>query len=416
MRKISFRDIEWIFVIFGTAIGAGILFLPIQAAISGVISLTIASVFIIPVMYFSGFNIARIVLQEKSDYNITQIFNLKFNTSLALTSNIIYFLTCFTAIVAYAISLPKEVSDALVMFGLTKTALSNKMWFSFLVLAIPIVIMMTNKKIMLKIMSFVVYPLVVALFAVSVHLIPHWSIKNLDFGGSLFDIVRGLLMIFPILVFSMNFSQIISPFTMYYKKSCNDNSKAYEKVKNNIFLSTLLITFFTIFFIFSSLLSVNNHIVAEAAKQNLSIMDILSEHFKSGIWHYIVPIIPITAILSSFLGAFLGTLETFNEGTKWLLVKLEPSKANNLSQKTLSAISSVIIFFILWLIAISNIEIMSILGFLSAPSIAAFIFVVPFLYTIYTQKGFNLKRDLSLLVLLIIGIIVIFSYAMGLMM
>ena len=218
MRKISFRDIEWIFVIFGTAIGAGILFLPIQAAISGVISLTIASVFIIPVMYFSGFNIARIVLQEKSDYNITQIFNLNFNTYLALTSNIIYFLTCFTAIVAYAISLPKEISDALVMFGITKTALSNKIWFSFLILAIPIVIMMTNKKIMLKIMSFVVYPLVVALFAVSVHLIPHWSIKNLDFGGSLFDIVRGFLMIFPIIVFSMNFSQIISPFTMYYKK------------------------------------------------------------------------------------------------------------------------------------------------------------------------------------------------------
>ncbi len=415
-KKLNFRDIEWIFIVFGTAIGAGILFLPIQAAISGVISLAIASVFIIPVIYFSGFNIAKIVLKEKADYNITQIFNLKFSSPLALTSNVIYFLTCFTAIVAYAISLPKEISDAFVIFGITKTALSNKIWFSFLVLAMPIAVMMTNKKLMLKIMSIVVYPLVIALLAVSIHLIPHWNVKNLDFGGSLFDIVRGFLMIFPILVFSMNFSQIISPLSMYYKKSCESNIPASKKVRSNIFWSTILITFFTIFFIFSSLLSVNNHIIAQAAKQNLSVMDILSEHFKNGIWHYIVPIIPITAILSSFLGAFLGTLETFNEGTKWLIAKIEPSKAAVISEKSVNIISSITVFLILWMISISNIEIMSILGFLSAPAIAAFIFVVPFLYNVYTQKSFDLKRDFSLFVLLLIGIVVIFGYAMGLMM
>ena len=73
-QKLCFRDFEWILVLFGTAIGAGILFLPLQASISGFVPLTIAAIIIFPVIYYAEKNLAELVLVEKENLDITEVF------------------------------------------------------------------------------------------------------------------------------------------------------------------------------------------------------------------------------------------------------------------------------------------------------------------------------------------------------
>ena len=49
MKKVDF---QWMFVLFGTAVGAGILFLPLQASESGFIAMIIATIIVLPMIFF----------------------------------------------------------------------------------------------------------------------------------------------------------------------------------------------------------------------------------------------------------------------------------------------------------------------------------------------------------------------------
>ena len=414
MSKFNGKDLEWVFVLFGTSIGAGILFLPIQAAISGIIPLIIVSVMIVPIIYTAEKNIGKILLDEEKDYSILQIFDLKFNKPLAVISNIIYFLTCFTVIIAYAVSLPHELGNALVVYKVTGSNLSQVPWFSFLVLFIPIAIMITSRKLMLKLMSILIYPLIICLLIISCSLIPYWDLGNLDIKSiNAKSIFIGFLMVFPILVFSMNFSQAISQMSIYYKLNTKNISEVKNKINKNIFLGTIAISFFTLFFIYSCILAVDSASIAEAAQKNISAVSVISSKFKIGFIHYLGPIIAVAAILSSFLGVFLGTLESFNEGLRQLIGVIKPGAHKKLSRHHLNIASSLIIFVILWPIAVFNLKIILILGTLTAPCIATLIFLLPAIYRIYTTREINFRKNLSTYILVFIGFLTIFGYAAG---
>ena len=414
MSKFNMKDLEWVFVLFGTAIGAGILFLPIQAAISGFIPLVIVTIIIVPIIYTAEKNIGKILLDEKKDFSILQVFDSKFNKPLAIISNIIYFLTCFTVIIAYAVSLPHEFGNALVVYNVTETSLSQAPWFSFLVLFIPIAVMISSRKLMLKLMSFIIYPLIICLLIISFSLIPYWSISNLDIHNvSAKSIIAGFLMVFPILVFSMNFSQAISQMSISYKLNIKSMPEIKRKVNKNLFLGTLAISFFTLFFIYSCILAIDSKTIAEAATKNISAVSVISSKFEIGFIHYIGPIIAVAAILSSFLGVFLGTLESFNEGIRQLVGALNPGAHKKLTRHRLNITSSIIIFIILWVIAVFNLKIMLILGMLTAPCIAALIFLLPAVYRIYTTRKINFKENFSTYLLVLIGVITIFGYSAG---
>ena len=267
-RKINFYDIEWILLLFGTSIGAGILFLPLQAAISGLIPLVIASILIFPVIYFAEKNLASFVLEEVENLKITDIFSKQLGHKFALFSTIIYFLSCYTVIIAYANSLPATLSSALTLYFSASPELASKPWFSFIVLLIPVLIMISKREFMLKIITIIIYPLIICLLFISCFLIQYWKIDNIHLGELTFTgIFCGFLTIFPILVFAMNYSQSISQMIFYYKEHNTEKNEIVLKTKRNIYLGTMLIVFFTLFFIYSSILAIPAEKIKSAIKQ-----------------------------------------------------------------------------------------------------------------------------------------------------
>ena len=66
-------DIQWIFTLFGTAIGAGLLYLPVQAGHSGLWALVTVLIFALPLTYYSHKNMANIVLYTDNG-GITDVF------------------------------------------------------------------------------------------------------------------------------------------------------------------------------------------------------------------------------------------------------------------------------------------------------------------------------------------------------
>lgn len=67
-------DLTWMLSLFGTAIGAGVLFLPINAGIGGIIPLLIMTVVALPMTYWAHRGLSRLVLSSsKPEGDLTDV-------------------------------------------------------------------------------------------------------------------------------------------------------------------------------------------------------------------------------------------------------------------------------------------------------------------------------------------------------
>ena len=226
MKKI---DIQWIFVLFGTAVGAGILFLPLQAGQSGFLPLLTATILAFPMILFSKKNVAKLVMNYKNTkVGLPEIFTNELVFKGAFISTIIYLLSCYTVVLAYVISLPVALSELLSCFAGTSKLLTNSIWFSFFIFLSLIAIIKLGKNTVLKVMSYVIYPLTISFIVISVILLPKWNLSFIT--SSSFNVIDiGLIMVIPMLVFAMNYSQSISEMCLYYKQNANSHEEAEKK-------------------------------------------------------------------------------------------------------------------------------------------------------------------------------------------
>ena len=68
------EDLMWSLSLYGTAIGAGVLFLPIQTGISGIIPILVILLFVFPMVFLSHRALCRFVISNpNTSANITAV-------------------------------------------------------------------------------------------------------------------------------------------------------------------------------------------------------------------------------------------------------------------------------------------------------------------------------------------------------
>ncbi len=87
-------DTQWVFTLFGTAVGAGLLYLPVQAGDSGFWALVTVMIFALPMSYYSHKNMANIVIGSK-DGGIADVFTHNLGKVFGLVCVAIYFFAIF---------------------------------------------------------------------------------------------------------------------------------------------------------------------------------------------------------------------------------------------------------------------------------------------------------------------------------
>src|SRR5690625_7370654 len=71
--------------------------------------------------------------------------------------------------------------------------------------------MILGQRLMLVAMQWLVYPLIAALFGVSLFLIPYWEQSfGTDTTQSVGEMAKSILLVIPVLIFAFNFSSVIS--------------------------------------------------------------------------------------------------------------------------------------------------------------------------------------------------------------
>lgn len=403
-------DFKWVLSLFGTAVGAGILYLPLEAGRAGVWVLIIATLMIFPMTYWSHRNLTRIVAISPKAENITQVLDHYFGRHASMTLTVLYFLAFVSILMIYAIGITNEVGALLMhQFGFAHI---SRVWLSFVLIFCAIGVTLLGDKWLIKIASVLVYPLIIILLAMSIYLIPHWQFAMFHQVFSLGVSLKHLLMVLPILVFAMNFSPICSTLAVSYRQLMRKSTSqaCIQRTDKVIRHNCVLLLIFVMFFAFSCTLCLTPQEIHEALMKNISVMSIFGAYSHSKFIQYVGPAISIIAIVTSIFGHFLGAREGLNGIIVKSLIWRKPHA--QLNHLLIDIVVIILIFALLWWVAIENLGIVNMIGEFVAPIIAVILYLLPVI-VIHKVPELKAYRSPVNIVVFLLGLVVIAGYVIG---
>ena len=407
------QDTMWVLSLFGTAIGAGILFLPIDAGLNGIIPLIIMACLAFPMTYYSHQALCRFVLSSASEKNdITDVVEEYFGPFAGNLLTLLYFFAIFPILLMYSVAITNT----------TQSFIVNQLGFmappralvSLILLVGLMAIVRLGQKIIITSMSRLVYPFVAIIALLSIYLIPHWNsavlhhIPSADKTPGSHNIFMTLWLTIPVMVFAFNHSPIISSFAVSQKQRFGKDADV--ECSRLLRYSHLMMVLVVMLFVFSCVFSLSPADLAQAKQQNISILSYLANHFQTPLIAYVAPFVAFIAISKSFLGHYLGA----REGLHGLLTKYLRARKAVINQKKLQYGIEIFTLITCWTVATVNPNILNIIETLGGPIIAVLLFLMP-MYAIATVPAMKKYRGRwSNLFVTLMGIIALSAILYGL--
>ena len=392
VMKWTSRDTGWMLNLFGTAIGAGVLYLPITAGSGGIWPLIIMAVLAGPMVLLAHRNLVRFCLSSSNpEGNITSTVREHFGERTGRLLTLAYFLSVYPILLLYAIGITNVaisyMEHQLQMVPPDRSLLSLGL-VSLLMLA-----MHTGETWMLRAVKLMVYPLVFTLIAVSIYLIPQWNSAVFDQPVNLKDSLLTLFITTPLLIFSFNHSPACSVFAHAYQGRLGNSRACHEKtdqvLKRNVFLLLVVI----LLFVFSCVLSLTPQELLQAREENLPVLSVLAYRSDNMVFSIIAPVIAFLAIASSFFGVYLGALEGLQGfiTQQWVRHNIQRPLPHGAVHRG----SILFILLTCWVAGYANWDVIDMVEMLVIPVLATILYLMP-VYAFYRIKSLKPFRNLIL--------------------
>lgn len=399
MNRFNSFDLRWVLSLFGTAVGAGILFLPIRAGTGGFWAVVVMCVLIFPMVWLSHRALSRFVAGSQSvDNDIAHAAAQYWGRKASFAIMILYFFAIYPICLAYGVGITNTFGNFFInQLGLSALYDESTMQLYPLVRAILafvlvlalMLVMLAKEEVITKICSALVYPLCFVLFAFSIYLIPHWKLELIAQIPSAKDFFVVIWLTLPVLVFSFNHSPAISTFTQSVRKHYGKDS-ANDKANQILFNTSLMLLVFIMFFVFSCILSLDSADFAAAREANIPILSYFANKMDNPIIAYGAPLVAFLAIATSFFGHYFGAHEGLN-GIIRKGFKLAGNENPNL--RAINIFTTAFMLTTIVAVAYINPSILDFIESLGGPIIAAILFVMPMIaiYSVPAMRGFRNK-------------------------
>ncbi|SNV16783.1 Serine transporter [Dermatophilus congolensis] len=366
------HDTSWVISLFGTAVGAGILFLPIRAGAAGLWPLVVMTLLIGPMTYFSHRALSRIICKSpRMGDDITLVVEDYFGSAAGKLITVLYFFAIYPIVLIYGVSITNTVDSLLVnQLGIS----SPPRWIlSAILIAALMAVMLSGEKIILMVTGWVVYPLIAILIGVSLYLVPQWDLSGLTQPQPLPSMLMTVWLTIPVLVFAFNHSPAISQFSLAMQRHYGYNSA--EKASKILRANAIMLVLFTMGFVWSCVLALGPTELGKAREANLPVLSYIANVMANPIISYLGPIVAITAIVSSFFGHYFGAAE----GAVGIVRAVTKGKVE---QRSAQIGVAVFMFLTTWGAAVANPSILGLIETISGPVIASILYLMP-MYAIH---------------------------------
>ncbi|EMQ7128733.1 transporter [Salmonella enterica] len=401
MSKIWSKDETlWSFALYGTAVGAGTLFLPIQLGSAGAIVLFITALVAWPLTYWPHKALCQFILSSKTSAGegITGAVTHYYGKKIGSIITTLYFIAFFVVVLIYAVAITNSLTEQLAKH--IQIDIRIRMAVSFGVVLILNMIFLMGRHATLRVMGFLVFPLIAYFLFLSLYLTGSWQPSLLTGQMSLDShTLHQVWISIPVMVFAFSHTPIISTFAIDRREYFGD--QAMDKCKKIMKVAYLIICLSVLFFVFSCLLSIPPSYIEDARNEGVTILSALSMMPNAPAWLSISGIIvAVVAMSKSFLGTYFGVIEGATEMVRTTLQQVGVKKSRAFNR----ALSIMLVSGITFIICCINPNAISMIYAISGPLIAMILFIMPTLST-YLIPALKPYRSVGNFITLVVGLL-----------
>ncbi|RKZ06411.1 hypothetical protein DRQ25_13960 [Candidatus Fermentibacteria bacterium] len=403
--KLCSDDWGWVAINIGMGIGAGIVFLPVQAGLVGLWTFLIAVLIAYPALYlFQRLFINTLVeAPECEDYPtiISEYLGKKWGVAIGF----LYFVMLIIWVFVYSETITNDSGAYLQTYGLTQSSLSDSYLYSFLIIVLMVFLAFKSKTLLFHISKILVVIILLLIVLLSVLIIQYWDLNNIMAISSYWHMTKNVIVTLPFAMTSILFLQSLSPTITAIRsrsQSIIEARKRTIKIMNTSFAILAVIVFF---FALSCTLAVNHTEARQAFINNTSFLAIMAKHIPGTTVPLIGVVISITAVTTSFFGVLLAFYEACVGLSVHLFMKTTPREDVNMNR--LSKIIIIFTVLVAWFATIINFPILYFTSICSPifGIIGCFIPVV----LIYRIKSLHKYKNFSVYLIIITGALLVIS-------
>jgi len=390
------QDNIWALGLYGTAVGAGTLFLPVEIGTRGPVIFLIMLLLGLPLSLLPHLLLCRVYMREEETATGTlPIFGSFFSGRGEKLMTLFYCVTFFPVTLVYGVALVNAMDNFLTehlhFTGISRGPLS------FIVVAALYVVLSKGRDKVVATMSALALPFAASVLLIGVSLILEWHLSN--FTSAITEVkstplsttMKGIWLTLPLITFSFCCAPMVSPLTSYYReKRAEGESKALFVIR------VAYVAIFTsiIFFVLSCVLSIPHDSFVQAKAQNLNVLSVMKGNGDFSLIYYLAPFIAIIGMTKSFLGVGLSVAETFGQ----LAASVSGKKA-----ATSKRVASLVLFLLTFGIVYANPDVINLIETFCGPLIAVILFLIP-AYLIYTRAALAQLRGVTVFLVVLGGL------------
>ncbi|MFV4836130.1 amino acid permease [Citrobacter freundii] len=395
----SKEETLWSFALYGTAVGAGTLFLPIQLGSAGAVVLFITALVAWPLTYWPHKALCQFILSSKTSAGegITGAVTHYYGKKIGSLITTLYFIAFFVVVLIYAVAITNSLTEQLAKHIID---LRIRMLVSLGVVLVLNLIFLMGRQATIRVMGFLVFPLIAYFLFLSLYLTGSWQ-PTLLTGQMSVDqhMLHQVWISIPVMVFAFSHTPIISTFAIDRREKYGE--QAMGKCKKIMKVAYVIICLSVLFFVFSCLLSIPTNYIEDAKNEGVTILSALSMMPNAPAWLSISGIIvAVVAMSKSFLGTYFGVIEGATEVVKTSLHQVGVKKSRAFNR----ALSIMLVSSITFIICCINPNAISMIYAISGPLIAMILFIMPTLST-YLIPALKPYRSVGNLITLIVGLL-----------
>lgn len=398
-------DWGWIIMSIGMAIGAGIVFLPVQVGLMGLWVFLLSGIIGYPAMYMFQRLFINTLAESPECKDYPSVISGYLGKNWGMLLGGLYFIMLVIWVFVYSTAITNDSASFLQSFGVTKALLSENPFYGLALICGLVALASRGENLLFKISTFMVLTKLGVVAVLGLLMVDKWDITNIGAIPATGDWLKDAVVMLPFTLTSILFIQSLSPMVISYRS--REKSLAVARFKAmramNIAFGVLFVVVF--FYAVSFTLAMGHEQAVRASEENISALAMVAQGMQGQTLKLLSLTLNIFAVMTAYFGVYLGFREACQGLTMNMLRRYMPE--DRINKKLVGY--GIMIFTILlsWGAIVLNAPVLSFTSICS-PIFGLVGCLIP-AYLVYQVPALHKYKGMSLYIIIITGLLLCVS-------
>ncbi|AUD59670.1 amino acid permease [Shewanella sp. SP1S2-4] len=398
-------DWGWIIMSIGMAIGAGIVFLPVQVGLMGLWVFLLSGIIGYPAMYMFQRLFINTLAESPECKDYPSVISGYLGKNWGMLLGGLYFIMLVIWVFVYSTAITNDSASFLQSFGVTKALLSENPFYGLALICGLVALASRGENLLFKISTFMVLTKLGVVAVLGLLMVDKWDINNIGAIPATGDWLKDAVVMLPFTLTSILFIQSLSPMVISYRS--REKSLAVARFKAmramNIAFGVLFVVVF--FYAVSFTLAMGHEQAVRASEENISALAMVAQGMQGQTLKLLSLTLNIFAVMTAYFGVYLGFREACQGLTMNMLRRFMPE--DRINKKLVGY--GIMIFTILlsWGAIVLNAPVLSFTSICS-PIFGLVGCLIP-AYLVYQVPALHKYKGMSLYIIIITGLLLCVS-------